>query len=202
MIAGRYVRARRSDGFISVIALISFLGIMLGVGALIIVLSVQNGLRAELVKSVLGFKGHITVISAEAGLRDYAPLAARLRQVDQIKSVTPLIEGQILAAHNGRSSGVLVRGISKADLQKRGLVSDNIRQGSLAGFSGNNAIIVGTRLARALGATVGDRIKLISPDGTITPFGTVPRVKAYTIIGTFEVGHFQFDRSFIFMPLQ
>ena len=202
MIAGRYVRARRSEGFISVIALISFLGIMLGVGALIIVLSVQNGLRAELVKSVLGFKGHITVLPIEAGLRDYARLADRLRQTEQVKSVTPLIEGQILAAHRGRAFGVLIRGLSKADLQKRQLVAENMRQGSIAAFNGNNAIIVGTRLARALGATIGDKIKLISPDGTITPFGTVPRVKAYTIVGTFEVGHFQFDRSFIFMPLE
>ncbi len=201
MIAGRYVRARRTEGFISVIAWFSFLGIMLGVATLIIVLSVQNGLRAELVKSVLGFKGHITVISAEGGLRDYSALAERLGQAEGVVSATPLVEGQILAAHSGRSSGALVRGLSKADLQKRALVADNIRAGTLETFSGNDAILVGTRLARALGASVGDKITLISPDGTITAFGTVPRSKAYTIIGTFEVGHFQFDRSFIFMPL-
>ena len=201
MIAGRYIRARRTEGFISVIALISFLGIMLGVGALIIVLSVQNGLRAELVKSVLGFKGHITVISAAGELRGYDALAARLRQAKDIVSVTPLVEGQILAANNGRSSGALVRGLSKADLKQRRLVADNINQGTLETFNGNN-ILVGTRLAQALGASVGDKITLISPNGTITAFGTVPRMQAYTIVGTFEVGHFQFDRSFIFMPLE
>ena len=201
MIAGRYVRARRTEGFISIIALISFLGIMLGVGALIIVLSVQNGLRAELVKSVLGFKGHITVVSAAGELRDYAALAERLRQAEDIVTVTPLVEGQILAANNGRSSGALVRGLSKADLKQRRLVADNIRQGTLETFNGNN-ILVGTRLALALGAAVGDQITLISPNGTITAFGTVPRMQAYTIAGTFEVGHFQFDRNFIFMPLE
>ncbi len=203
MIAGRYVRARRTEGFISVIALISFLGIMLGVGALIIVLSVQNGLRAELVKSVLGFKGHITVIAAGGGeLGDYAAVAERIRQADGIASVTPLVEGQILAAHAGRSSGALVRGLTKADLKVRRLVAENIKQGTLETFNGNNAILIGSRLALHLGAVVGDKITLVSPNGTITAFGTVPRMQAYTIVGIFEVGHFQFDRSFIFMPLE
>ncbi len=201
MLAGRYVRARRAEGFISVIAAFSFLGIMLGVGTLIIVLSVQNGLRAELVKSVLGFKGHITVLSTERSVRNYTALAELISQFDQVRSVTPLIEGQILATNNGRSSGALVRAMSREDLEKRPLIAGNIRSGSLAGFHGNDAVIVGTRLARALGAGLGDQITLVSPDGTATAFGTVPRMKAYTIVGMFEVGHFQFDRSFIFMPL-
>ncbi|MCZ6591746.1 MAG: lipoprotein-releasing ABC transporter permease subunit [Alphaproteobacteria bacterium] len=201
MIAGRYVRARRSEGFISVIAAISILGIMLGVGALIIVLSVQNGLRAEFIKSVLGFKGHITVVSSEGVLRNHAGLANRLRQTEGVVSVTPLVEGQILATHKGRSSGAIIRGLSKPDLQKRRLVAENIRNGTLETFSGNNAILVGTRLARVLGANVGDQITLVSPNGTVTVFGTVPRMKAYTIIGTFEVGNSLFDGGFIFMPL-
>jgi lipoprotein-releasing system permease protein len=201
MIAGRYVRARRTDGFISVIAWFSFLGIMLGVTALIVILSIQNGLRAEFLKSVLGFKGHISIISVAENLPDYVALTERLRQTEGVVSAIPLVEGQILAAHNGNSTGALVRGLSKADLKSRRLVAENIKQGTLETFNGNDAILVGTRLARALGATVGDKIQLISPNGTITAFGTVPRSKAYTIIGTFEVGHFQFDRSFIFMPL-
>ncbi len=201
MIAGRYVRARRSEGFISVIAAISILGIMLGVGALIIVLSVQNGLRAEFIKSVLGFKGHITVVSSEGVLRNHAGLANRLRQTEGVVSVTPLAEGQILATYKGRSSGAIIRGLSKPDLQKRRLVAENIRNGTLETFSGNNAILVGTRLARVLGANVGDQITLVSPNGTVTVFGTVPRMKAYTIIGTFEVGNSLFDGGFIFMPL-
>jgi len=202
MIAVRYMRARRAEGFISVVAGFSLIGIMLGVGTLIIVLSVQNGLRAELVKSVLGFKGHITVFASEGGLRDYDSLAGRLRQADQVVSVTPLIEGQVLAAHSGRSSGALVRAMSKADLQARTLVSNNIRSGSLEAFAGNDAIIIGSRLAQALGVTVGDKVTLVSPEGTVTAFGTMPRSKAYTVVATFEVGHYQFDRSFIFMPLE
>ena len=201
MIAGRYVRARRSEGFISVIAAISILGIMLGVGALIIVLSVQNGLRAEFIKSVLGFKGHITVVSSEGVLRNHANLINRLRQTEGVVSVTPLVEGQILATHKGRSSGAIIRGLSKPDLQKRRLVAENIRNGTLETFNGNNVILVGTRLARILGANVGDQITLVSPNGTVTVFGTVPRMKAYTIIGTFEVGNTLFDGGFIFMPL-
>jgi lipoprotein-releasing system permease protein len=201
MIAWRYVRARRTEGFISVIAAFSFLGLMLGVGTLIIVLSVQNGLRAEFLKSILGFNGHIAVFSAAGNLTDYPALAERLRRTAGVVSVTPLIEGQILATHKGRSSGAQVRGVSKADLQNRPLVAGNIRAGSLAEFEGRNAILIGTRMARALGAAVGDRITLVSPNGTITAFGTVPRMQAYTIVGTFEVGYFQFDRSFIFMPL-
>ena len=201
MIAGRYVRARRTEGFISVIAWFSFLGIMLGVTALIVILSIQNGLRAEFLKSILGFNGHITVISATDNLRDYAAITERLKQASGVVSVTPLVEGQILAAHNGLSTGAMVRGLSKADLKKRSLVAENIRQGTLETFNGNDAILIGTRMARALRANVGDKITLISPKGTITAFGTVPRMQAYTIIGTFEVGHFQFDNSFIFMPL-
>ena len=201
MIAWRYVRARRAEGFISVIAAFSFLGIMLGVGTLIIVLSVQNGLRAEFLKSVLGFNGHIAVTSVGENLTDYAALTERLRQTPGVVTVTPLIEGQILATHKGRSSGAQVRGVSNADLQSRRLVADNIRAGSLADFNGRDAILIGTRMANALGATVGDKITLVSPNGTITAFGTVPRMQAYTIVGLFEVGHFQFDRSFIFMPL-
>ncbi len=201
IIAWRYVRARRTEGFISVIVAFSFFGIMLGVGTLIIVLSVQNGLRAEFLKSVLGFNGHIAVFSATGNLTGYPVLIERLRQVEGVVTVTPLIEGQILATHKDRSSGAQVRGVSNADLQNRKLVAGNIRAGSMAEFKGRNAILIGTRMARSLGATVGDKITLVSPSGTITAFGTVPRMQAYNIVGTFEVGHFQFDRSFIFMPL-
>ena len=185
MIAGRYVRARRTEGFISVIAWFSFLGIMIGLNALTVILSIQNGLRAEFLKNILGFNGHITVISATDNLRDYAAITERLKQADGVVSVTPMVEGQILAAHNGRSTGAMVRGLSKADLKMRRLVAENIQQGTLETFNGNNAILIGPRMARALVANVGDKITLISPNGTITAFGTVPRRQAYTIIGTF-----------------
>jgi lipoprotein-releasing system permease protein len=141
------------------------------------------------------------VFSATGNLTGYPVLIERLRQVEGVVTVTPLIEGQILATHKDRSSGAQVRGVSNADLQNRKLVAGNIRAGSMAEFKGRNAILIGTRMARSLGATVGDKITLVSPSGTITAFGTVPRMQAYNIVGTFEVGHFQFDRSFIFMPL-
>lgn len=202
MIAWRYMRARRAEGFISVIAGFSLLGIALGVATLIIVLSVMNGFRIELLDRILGLNGHIAVVSSSGTLSDYNPLADRVRVVDGVLSVTPLVEGQILATNRGRSSGAVVRGLTPEDLASRSSIADNIRLGSLAGFRGEDAIVLGSRLARTLGAVPGDRVTLVSPNGTVTAFGTVPRLQAYTVVATFEVGMFEFDSSFIFMPLE
>lgn len=202
MIAWRYMRARRAEGFISVIAGFSLLGIALGVATLIIVLSVMNGFRIELLDRILGLNGHIAVVSSSGTFSDYNPLADRVRVVDGVLSVTPLVEGQILATNRGRSSGAVVRGLTPEDLASRSSIADNIRLGSLAGFRGEDAIVLGSRLARTLGAVPGDRVTLVSPNGTVTAFGTVPRLQAYTVVATFEVGMFEFDSSFIFMPLE
>lgn len=202
MIAWRYMRARRAEGFISVIAGFSLLGIALGVATLIIVLSVMNGFRIELLDRILGLNGHIAVVSSSGTLSDYNPLADRVRLVDGVLSVTPLVEGQILATSRGRSSGAVVRGLTPEDLASRSSIADNIRLGSLADFKGNDAIVLGSRLARTLGAVPGDKVTLVSPNGTVTAFGTVPRLQAYTVVATFEVGMFEFDSSFIFMPLE
>jgi lipoprotein-releasing system permease protein len=202
MIAWRYMRARRAEGFISVIAGFSLLGIALGVATLIIVLSVMNGFRIELLDRILGLNGHIAVVSSSGTLSDYNPLADRVRVVDGVLSVTPLVEGQILATSRGRSSGAVVRGLTPEDLASRSSIADNIRLGSLADFKGNDAIVLGSRLARTLGAVPGDKVTLVSPNGTVTAFGTVPRLQAYTVVATFEVGMFEFDSSFIFMPLE
>ena len=202
MIAWRYMRARRAEGFISVIAGFSLLGIALGVATLIIVLSVMNGFRIELLDRILGLNGHIAVVSSTGTLSDYNPLADRVRVVDGVLSVTPLVEGQILATSRGRSSGAVVRGLTPEDLAGRSSIADNIRLGTLADFKGNDAIVLGSRLARTLGAVPGDKVTLVSPNGTVTAFGTVPRLQAYTVVATFEVGMFEFDSSFIFMPLE
>lgn len=202
MIAWRYMRARRAEGFISVIAGFSLLGIALGVATLIIVLSVMNGFRIELLDRILGLNGHIAVVSSTGTLSDYNPLADRVRVVDGVLSVTPLVEGQILATNRGRSSGAVVRGLTPEDLASRSSIADNIRLGTLADFRGDDAIVLGSRLARTLGAVPGDKVTLVSPNGTVTAFGTVPRLQAYTVVATFEVGMFEFDSSFIFMPLE
>ncbi len=201
MIAWRYMRARREEGFISVIAGFSLLGIALGVATLIIVLSVMNGFRIELLDRILGLNGHIAVLSSAGNVSDYDPVVGRLRTVDGVISVTPLVEGQILATAGGRAAGALVRGIAPEDLALRPSIAGNITLGSLAEFKGTDAVVLGARLARSLGVIVGDKVTLVSPRGTVTAFGTVPRMQAYTVVATFEVGMFEFDSTFIFMPL-
>ena len=202
MIALRYMRARRAEGFISVIAGFSLMGIALGVATLIIVLSVMNGFRGELLDRILGLNGHIAVVSSSGPLSDYDPLAERVRMVDGVVSVTPLVEGQILATNGGRSAGALVRGLTPEALAARPSIAGNIRLGSLSQFGAGDGVVMGSRLARTLGVRVGDKVTLVSPRGTVTAFGTVPRMQAYRVVATFEVGMFEFDSTFIFMPLE
>jgi len=201
MIALRYMRARRAEGFISVIAGFSLMGIALGVATLIIVLSVMNGFRMELLDRILGLNGHIAVVNTVGGLDDYDPLAERVRLVDGVLSVTPLVEGQVLATNGGRASGAMVRGLTPEALAARSSIAGNIRQGSLTRFGADDSVVMGSRLARSLGVRVGDKVTLVSPRGTVTAFGTVPRMQAYRVVATFEIGMFEFDSSFIFMPL-
>jgi lipoprotein-releasing system permease protein len=200
LIAGRYLRPRREEGFISVIALFSLLGIALGVGTLIVVLAVMSGFRAELLGRVLGLNGHLTVQTGPDGLADFDALAERLRAADGVVSVTPLVAGQVMASANGVASGALVRGIRPSDLVARPTIASNIRAGSLATL-GDEQIAIGSRMAYRMGLGLGDRLTLISPKGAATAFGTVPRIKAYEIGAIFEVGMFEYDNSFIFMPL-
>ena len=200
-IAIRYIRSRRTERFISVISWFSFLGITLGVGTLIIVLSIQNGLRDELLNSILGFKGHISIISKSGNLYDYKNVASQVANSKGVIHASPMIESQVLVSYKNRSSGALVRGLNKADLLNRTLISNNITRGSLKDFNSHTSVVIGSRLAAALGAFTDDYITLISPQGTITALGNIPRLKTYKITGIFEVGHFQYDRSFIFMSL-
>ena len=200
-IAIRYIRSRRTERFISVISWFSFLGITLGVGTLIIVLSIQNGLRDELLSSIIGFKGHISIISKSGNLYDYKNVVSQVANSKGVIHASPMIESQVLVSYKNRSSGALVRGLNKADLLNRTLISNNITRGSLKDFNSHTSVVIGSRLAAALGAFTDDYITLISPQGTITALGNIPRLKTYKITGIFEVGHFQYDRSFIFMSL-
>jgi lipoprotein-releasing system permease protein len=201
LIAGRYLRPRRQEGFVSVIAAFSFLGIMLGVGTLIVVLAVMSGFRAELLGRVLGFNGHITVQAGPGGIGDFDGLTERLRTVDGVVSVTPLVTGQVMATANRAASGALVRGIRPQDLMARSTLADNVVAGSLADLT-KDQIAIGSRMAYRMGVGIGDRLQLISPQGTPTALGTVPRMKAYEIGAIFEVGMFEYDNSVIFMPLE
>ncbi len=201
MVAIRYLRARRQEGFISVIAWFSLLGIALGVATLIIVMAVMNGFRQELLTRILGINGHLSVYGQTNQLRDFDPIAERLRKITGVVAVTPMIEGQVMATARGVAQGAVVRGIKPKDLAAREIVAANIQAGSLDAFKGNNVIIVGQRLATKMGVGVGDKITLISPKGSVTAFGTVPRMKAYSIAATFQIGMYEYDSSFIFMPL-
>ena len=201
MVAWRYLRSRRKETVISVIASISFLGIMLGVATLIVVMAVMNGFRAELLTRILGINGHLIVTPVDMPLEDYAAVADRINKVQGVKYAIPLIDGQVLAQGNvGSGTGALVRGIRGDDLGKMTLVADNIKQGTLEGFDGGEGVAIGTRMAEALGLVVGDTITLISPDGDVTPLGTTPRLKGYKVAAIFEVGMSEYDSAIIYMP--
>ncbi|THF60097.1 MULTISPECIES: lipoprotein-releasing ABC transporter permease subunit [Mesorhizobium] len=201
MVAWRYLRSRRKETVISVIASISFLGIMLGVATLIVVMAVMNGFRAELLTRILGINGHLIVTPVDMPLEDYAAVAERINKVQGVKYAIPLIDGQVLAQGNvGSGTGALVRGIRGDDLGKMTLVADNIKQGTLEGFDGGEGVAIGTRMAEALGLVVGDTITLISPDGDVTPLGTTPRLKGYKVAAIFEVGMSEYDSAIIYMP--
>ena len=202
MVAARYLRARRREGFISIIAWFSLLGIALGVATLIIVMSVMNGFRAELMGRILGLNGHIGVYAPVGGMTEYGVLADRIRGLPGVASVMPVAEQQVLiTAANGAASGALVRGVQPADLLSRGAVASGIRSGDAADFQGADAVIVGDRLAQKLGVRVGDPITVILPSGSATAFGTMPRLRAYKVVATFNVGMFEYDSTFVFMPL-
>ncbi|KAA1177735.1 lipoprotein-releasing ABC transporter permease subunit [Rhizobium tropici] len=203
LVAWRYLRSRRKEASISVIAGFSLVGIMLGVAALIIVMAVMNGFRAELFKQILGFNGHVVVQPIDSPLNDYAELAKKFSVVPGVTMALPLVEGETLASGRGGSgTGALVRGIRSEDLTKLKSVSDHVVSGDMVGFASGQGVLVGSRLARQLGLTVGDQITLTAPDGDVTPFGVNPRVKAYTISGIFEVGMSEYDSSVVFMPLE
>ncbi|WP_207537041.1 lipoprotein-releasing ABC transporter permease subunit [Sabulicella rubraurantiaca] len=202
-VAKRYLLSRKSDRFTSVIAIFSFLGIMLGVATLIIVMSVMGGFRQELLGRILGLNGHMGVFAAERGnLRDFDAVAAAVRRVPGVVSATPIVEGQVLlTAEGGGASGGLARGIRPEDLRAREIIAGNIRAGSLDQFSGDDAIAIGTRLAFRMGINVGDRLTLVSPQGRATVIGTIPRLRAYRVVALFEVGMNEYDSSYVFMPL-
>ncbi|MGX9118075.1 lipoprotein-releasing ABC transporter permease subunit [Mesorhizobium sp. BHbsci] len=201
MVAWRYLRSRRKETVISVIASISFLGIMLGVATLIVVMAVMNGFRAELLTRILGVNGHLIVQPLDMPLEDYAQVASRINGVPGVQYAIPLIDGQVLAQGNiGGGSGALVRGIRGEDLVKISIVANNIKQGSIAGFDTSEGVAIGSRMADNLGLVLGDTITLIAPDGDVTPLGTTPRMKGYPITAIFEVGMSEYDSSIVYMP--
>ncbi|WP_337185425.1 lipoprotein-releasing ABC transporter permease subunit [Phenylobacterium sp.] len=206
MVAWRYLRAKRQQGGVALISVISFIGIMLAVGVLIATMSVMNGFRAELLGRILGFQGHVFVTGGvlDGPGRDVA--ADAIAKVPGVTLAAPVIEAQAIAIGPSQITGALVRGIRAGDLAKTRLVSGNIVQGRLTGFGqgeyGGDMIVVGERLAQSLGVMPGDTLTLISPAGGATAFGGTPLQKPYTVAATFSVGMSQFDQAYIYMPLE
>jgi lipoprotein-releasing system permease protein len=201
MVALRYLRARRKEGFISVIAGFSFLGITLGVATLIIVMAVMNGFRQELFDKMLGLNGHVVVHSLNPNFTNYDDIAGKIRAVPGVKYALPLIEGQVMVSTTTSSTGALVRGLRENDLKELKAVSSKIRFGTLDGFDKKDGVALGTRLANDLNVKVGDYLTLLTPRGASTALGTAPRVKRYPVVAIFEIGMSEYDSSILFMPL-
>lgn len=202
LMAGRYLRAKRREGFISVITGFAFTGIALGVATLIIVMSVMNGFRHELLSRILGINGHIGIMSPMGyPFNNYQEAIKELSEIEHVKIVIPMIENQLLITAGKAAEGAMVRGISADDLMKKEVLKQSVAKVDMRDFH-DDVVIMGVRLATKMGVIPGDEITLISPNGKVTAFGTVPRMKSYQVIGTFEAGMFEYDSNFIFMPLE
>lgn len=200
--AWRYLRAKRKEGFISVITGFAFTGIALGVATLIIVMSVMNGFKAELLNRILGINGHIAIVaSAGFPFNNYKQAVSTLESIDGIEMALPMIEKQLLVSSARGAEGAMVRGIEKADILKKKVMRDGFAALDIEGFEGD-VVVLGEKLAQKLGVFVGDEITLISPNGKVTAFGSVPRIKSYQIIGTFNMGMYEYDANYVFMPLE
>ncbi|NWH08952.1 MAG: lipoprotein-releasing ABC transporter permease subunit [Alphaproteobacteria bacterium] len=202
LLAGRYLRTKKQESFVNVIAGFSFVGIALGVAVLIIVMAVMNGFRIELLSRVLGINGHMRIDSLTGGFEDYDAEAAKILAVPGVVRAAPMVQGQVLASANGVQSGALVRGLTRENLLNLPLVAKGLEpQGAADAFEGS-MVILGARLAQQLGLGPGMRVTLLSPEGDVTVMGRAPRKKTYVVAGIFEVGMIEYDSSFIYMPLK
>ena len=204
-VAWRYLRNKRKNGGVALIAIISFAAVMLAVFALITVMSVMNGFRAELLGRLLGFNGHVYAQGPLLNGPDRTGVITRIKAVPGVTQAAPMVEAQAMVIGPSQVSGAIVRGVTPEDLRGMKMIASNIKRGSLAGFGqgeyGGDIVLIGDRMARNLGLSVGDAITLISPSGPATAFGTSTREKDYTVGGIFSVGMSQFDESFVYMAL-
>src|SRR5262245_21209908 len=202
LVAFRYLRARREEGFVSVIAGFSLLGIALGVGTLIVVMSVMNGFKAELLGKILGVQSHITINSLQGPLKNYQEIVDRIKNLPGVQSAAPMIDGEVFISANGGGIGGYMRGFRAEDLAKRKLIAGGIVQGSLDEFHGEDVAMIGVGMAQSLGLTIGSEFKAISSKTQATMMGTIPRIKASRVVAVFDVGMSQYNSSFVFIPLE
>ncbi|EHD14752.1 putative lipoprotein-releasing system transmembrane protein [Commensalibacter intestini A911] len=206
MVAKRYLRARKGERFVSVIAIFSLIGIALGVGTLIVVMAVMNGFKDDLLGRILGLNGDLSVYgqmsyNGPKPITDYDQLSIRMEKVPGIKSAIPFTEGQVLLSAGNYNSGGMVRGMSADGLKKLSVVSKSLDASSFARFKGDDAIIIGQTLADRAGLGLGSKITLISPQGAATVMGTIPRIKSYTVVGIFDSGMHEYNSSYVFLPI-
>ena len=202
IIAGRYLRARRKDTFISVIASLTLLGVAIGVATLIVVTSVMNGFREELLSKILGLNGHFTVYPIESNFSGYDDDVVKWEEVDGVTRAVAFVEGEALASGFGGSTGVNVRGMALKDIQKLSLLYDNVKQGGWDDWDGGNGAAIGYRLAQKLGISIGDSITIINPNGEVTPFGTTPQIRAFPVNAIFNLGMVEFDSFYVYLPIE
>ena len=202
VVAGRYLRAKRKEGFISVITGFAFTGIALGVATLIIVMSVMNGFKSELLSRILGINGHIMIVAPQGlPITEYKTAVEEIEDMDAVAVAIPMIEKQILVSVGNNAVGAMVRGMHKEDLFKKAVLRNGLMSVNIDEFA-DDKVIIGARLADKLGVTRGDEITLISPNGKVTAFGTVPRMKSYEVLGTFDFGMYEYDANYILMPME
>ncbi len=202
MIAGRYLRARRKEAFISVIASLTMVGVAIGVATLIVVMSVMNGFRGELLDKILGLNGHFTAYPIESEFTDYKEAISALEQVDGVSYAVYFVEGQVLASGRGSSTGVTVRGMDEENLKKLTLLYNGAEQGGFDQWDDSRGVAIGYRLAQNLGVGIGDQVQIINPEGTMTPFGSTPQIRSYPVNAIFNLGMVEFDSFFMYMPLE
>jgi len=204
MMALRYIQSRKKEGFVSIIAGFSLLGICLGVATLIIVMSVMNGFRQELLSRILGLNGHLEVVSAYTPYLkgDYETLISKTNETGGVLYIMPSVEGQVMVSSDYTSQGAMVKGLDMEALPDESVIKKSLQSGTLERLKEkNNAVVVGSKLARKMNVRTGDEITLVSPEGKVTAFGTVPKMKSFVVAGTFDVGMFEYDANFIFMPI-
>jgi lipoprotein-releasing system permease protein len=203
MVAKRYLLPGKGEGFIFLVASISLVAVALGVAALIIVMSVMNGFRAELFDKIVGLNGHAVFQGYEGRLSGWQQIADAARKTPGVTSAMPLIEQPLMASANGRVEGVLVRGVRLEDIRANRVMNENVKGGDMRSLiPGSGNVAIGSRLAEALGAYPGSEISLISPEGRSTPVGTVPRIVSYRVGAIFEVGIYDYDNAFVVMPME
>jgi lipoprotein-releasing system permease protein len=202
LIALRYLKSKRKEGFISVIAIFSFIGIMIGVATLIIVMSVMNGFRYELIDRILGINAHITIYSHNHQIKNYEEILTEIKQISGVKFVNPLVESQAMLSSSSKNLGGLIKGIKIDDLKNKALISKNITAGDIEKLVEKNSVIIGSIVAQNMNLKIGDPIKIIAAETNETIIGAIPRIKTYEVAGVFNSGMYEYDSTTIFMNFE